>query len=63
MGHIKAHKFDVDTFDAVVFVGGTSQHIKTNIVTALEHAYVPSNSQYCTVEGNYKVAIKKYGNI
>ena len=63
MGHIKAHKFDVDTLDAIVFVGGTSQHIKTNIVTALEHAYVPSNSQYCTVEGNYKVAIKKYGNI
>lgn len=63
MAHIKAHKFDVDVFDSVVFVGGTSQHIKSYITNALEHAYVPVKSQLATVEGNYKVAIKKYGNI
>ena len=63
LNHIKAHKFDIDVFDRIVFVGGTTQHIKNNITKNLEHAYVPANSQLSTVEGNYKVAIKKYGNL
>ena len=63
LGHIKHHKFDITGFDRVVFVGGTSQHIKSNIIKDLEHAHVPVNSQLCTVEGNYKVAIKKYGKM
>lgn len=63
LGHIKAHKFDIDVLDRVVFVGGTTQHIKNNITNGLDHAHVPVNSQLSTVEGNYKVAIKKYGKM
>ena len=37
--------------------------LKSNIIKDLEHAHVPVNSQLCTVEGNYKVAIKKYGKM
>jgi len=58
--HIKAHKFNIDELDKVVFVGGTSQHIKENIMNDIAHAYVPVNSQLSTVEGLYKVAFKKY---
>lgn len=57
---IKAHKFNIDELDRVVFVGGTSQHIKENITNKLSHAYIPVNSQLSTVEGLYKVAFKKY---
>jgi plasmid segregation protein ParM len=60
--HIKAHKFNIDELDRVVFVGGTSQHIKENITNKISHAYIPVNSQLCTVEGLYKVAFKKYSN-
>lgn len=59
--NIKAHKFDIDQLDRVVFVGGTSQHIKENITSSLSHAYIPINSHLSTVEGLYKVAFKKYG--
>lgn len=58
--HIKEHKFNIDELDEVVFTGGTTQHIKDNI-SKIPHSYVPSNSQLSTVEGNYKVAFKKYG--
>lgn len=58
--HIKSHKFNIDELDRVVFVGGTSQHIKENITNKLSHAYIPVNSQLSTVEGLYKVAFKKY---
>ncbi|MDU3522198.1 MAG: ParM/StbA family protein [Clostridium saudiense] len=59
--NIKAHKFNIDELDRVVFVGGTSQHIKENITNKLNHSYIPVNSQLSTVEGLYKVAFKKYG--
>ena len=59
--NIKAHKFNIDELDRVVFVGGTSQHIKENITNKLSHSYIPVNSQLSTVEGLYKVAFKKYG--
>lgn len=58
--HIKTHKFNIDELDRVVFVGGTSQHIKDNITNRISHAYIPVNSQLSTVEGLYKVAFKKY---
>ena len=58
---IKEHKVDVDQLDRVIFVGGTTEHIKENISKNLEHAYIPSNPQLSTVEGLYKVAFKKYG--
>jgi len=60
LNHIKAHKFNIDELDRVVFVGGTSQHIKENITNKLSHSYIPVNSQLSTVEGLYKVAFKKY---
>jgi len=60
LNHIKAHKFNIDELDRVVFVGGTSQHIKENITNQISHAYIPANSQLSTVEGLYKVAFKKY---
>lgn len=60
--HIKEHKFNIDELDEVVFIGGTTQHIKKNI-SKIQHSYVPTNSQLSTVEGNYKVAFKKYGSM
>lgn len=59
--HIKEHKIDIDLLDKVVFVGGTTQHIKEIISKEIRHAYVPVKSQWSTVEGLYKIAIKKYG--
>ena len=61
MKHIKEHKIDIDLLDKVVFVGGTTQHIKEIISKEIRHAYVPVKSQWSTVEGLYKIAIKKYG--
>lgn len=62
LNHVKAHKFNLDELDSVVFVGGTSQHVKREILATLDHAYIPADSQLSTVNGNYKVAIKKYGS-
>ncbi|MGL5641429.1 MAG: hypothetical protein ACRDDM_04120 [Paraclostridium sp.] len=59
--NIKGHKIDIDLLDKVVFVGGTTQHIKEIISKEISHSYVPANSQWSTVEGLYKIAIKKYG--
>lgn len=61
MKYIKEHKIDVDILDRIVFVGGTTQHIKDIISKEINHSYIPSNSQWSTVEGLYKVAFKKYG--
>lgn len=61
MTHIKEHKIDIDLLDKVVFVGGTTQHIKEIISKEISHSYVPVNSQWSTVYGLYKIAIKKYG--
>lgn len=61
MEHIKAHKINIDHLDEIIFVGGTTQHIKTIINKEIKHSYIPDNSQWTTVEGLYKVAIKKYG--
>lgn len=58
--NLKEHKVEVDQFDKVVFVGGTTEHVKENITRSLEHAHIPSNPQLSTVEGLYKVAFKKY---
>lgn len=61
MKHVKEHKIDIDHMDEIVFVGGTTQHIKGIISKEIKHSYIPTNSQWSTVEGLYKVAIKKYG--
>ncbi|MEG0051208.1 MAG: ParM/StbA family protein [Terrisporobacter sp.] len=58
--HIKQHKFNIYELDRIIFVGGTSQHIKDNITAKISHSYIPVNSHLSTVEGLYKVAFKKY---
>lgn len=45
---------------AVVFVGGTADKLQDIIRKDLPHAYIPSNSQWSTAEGLYKVACAKY---
>lgn len=61
MQHVKSHKINIDHLDEIIFVGGTSQHIKSIITKEIKHSYIPENSQWTTVEGLYKIAIKKYG--
>lgn len=61
MKHIKSHKFNIGSVDSVVFVGGTTQHIRDIISNDLQHSYIPEEPQLCTVRGLYKVAFKKYG--
>ncbi len=61
MRYVKDHKFNIDTFDKVVYVGGTTQHIKDIVTKEINHSYVPEDSQLSTVKGLYKVAFKKYG--
>lgn len=60
LNHAKEHKFNLDELDKVVFVGGTTEHIKDDINALLPHSYVPSEPQLATVRGLYKVAYKKY---
>jgi plasmid segregation protein ParM len=61
MKYIKSHKFNIDSVDLVIFVGGTTQHIRDIISNDLQHSYIPEEPQLCTVRGLYKVAFKKYG--
>ena len=61
MKYIKSHKVDINLLDKVVFVGGTTQHIKEIINKEISHSYIPVNSQWSTAEGLYKIAINKYG--
>ena len=58
--YIKSHGFKLEELDKVIFVGGTSQKIASVIITSLEHSYIPNESQWCTCDGGYKIAIKKY---
>lgn len=62
LGFIKTHKYNIDDYDELIFVGGTTQHIKEIIEKKLKHSYIPNKSQLTTVEGLYKVAFKKYSN-
>lgn len=61
MKQVKKHKIDISNLDEVIFVGGTTHHIKSIITKEIKHSYIPSNPQWCTAEGLYKIAIKKYG--
>lgn len=60
MKNIKKYKINIDRFDKVVFVGGTTLHIKDIIDRELKHSFIPENCQWTTAEGGYKVAVKKY---
>lgn len=61
MKQVKKHKIDINTLDEVIFVGGTTHHIKSIISEEIKHSYIPHNPQWCTAKGLYKIAIKKYG--
>lgn len=45
--------------DKVVFIGGTSENLKTQ-VKSLPNGYVTDNPQWSSVEGLFKIAVKKY---
>lgn len=62
MKNIKKYKIDIDKLDHVVFVGGTTQHIKDIITKDIKHAYIPNDSVWSTADGLYKVAAAKYIN-
>lgn len=62
MGYIKAHGFKVDELDKVIFIGGTSKNISSVITTELSHSYIPEESQWCTCNGCYKIALKNMEN-
>lgn len=63
MENIKNHKFDINELDTIVFVGGTSSHIKEIIKDNLYHNYIAEESNLTNVKGNYKIAIAKYGGV
>ena len=63
MNIIKRHNYDIDKLDSVVIVGGTSLKIESIINRELKHSFITKNSQWDSVEGLYKIAIKKYGNV
>lgn len=56
----KKYKINIDRVDKVVFVGGTTLHIKDIIGREIKHSFIPENCQWTTAEGGYKVAVKKY---
>lgn len=58
--YFKEHRIDINSLDSVVFLGGTTQHIKDIIAKDLPHSHIPANSQWSSVEGLYKIAFAKY---
>lgn len=60
MKNIKKYKINIDRVDKVVFVGGTTLHIKDIIGREIKHSFIPERCQWTTAEGGYKVAVKKY---
>lgn len=60
--YFKEHKIDIDILDGIIFVGGTTKHIKDIIAKNLPHAHIAADSQWSSVEGLYKIAYAKYNN-
>ncbi|AUN19951.1 recombinase (plasmid) [Clostridium botulinum] len=52
--------YHLDQYDGIVFVGGTTQKLKETIVNKFPNATIPTNSQWTTAEGLYKIACAKY---
>lgn len=57
---IAENGYRLEQYDDVVFVGGTTQKLKETIVNRFPNATIPTNSQWTTAEGLYKVACAKY---
>lgn len=58
---IKTNSIKLEEFDGLVFVGGTTQKLKEQVLKKYPNASIPNNSQWTTVEGLYMVACAKYG--
>lgn len=57
---IARRAISLSDLDTVICVGGTTQHLKDEITNTLPNSMIASNSQFTTVEGLFKVAVKKY---
>ncbi|CAG7841153.1 hypothetical protein CLOHAE12215_02577 [Clostridium haemolyticum] len=57
---IKEHGYNLNEYDNIVFLGGTTQKLKEIILSKFKNAIIPNNSQWTTAEGLYTVACAKY---
>lgn len=57
---IEKRGFKLEQLDKLIFVGGTTQKLREQIVQKYNKAMIPSNSQWTNVEGFYKIAVAKY---
>ncbi|AGK99588.1 ParM/StbA family protein [Clostridium pasteurianum] len=58
---IARHGISLRDLDTVICVGGTTQHLTDEITDKLPNSMIATNSQFTTVEGLFKIAVKKYG--
>lgn len=56
---LDSHGVNIDYLDNVIFIGGTTEHLKEQIAT-IEHSKTTDNSQWATAQGIFKVALKKF---
>lgn len=57
---IQKRGFKLEQLDTIIFVGGTTQKLRDQILNKYKKAIIPSNSQWTNVEGFYKIAVAKY---
>jgi len=57
---IKEKRQKLDTFQEVVVIGGTTKRVESQIRNDYKNARVPSNPQWESVDGLYKVAYARY---
>ncbi len=57
---INRHGFRIEELDGLVFIGGTTQKLVEAITKKIPNSFIPTEPQWSTVEGLYKVAYKKY---
>lgn len=50
----------LDLFQELVFIGGTTKRVEAQIKSKFKNARIPSNPQWESVDGLYKVAYAKY---
>lgn len=57
---IRARGYGLKKLDGLIFVGGTTQKIKEQIMGIFPNATIPADSKWTTCEGLYKIAAAKY---
>lgn len=50
----------LDTFQEVVFIGGTTKRVEGQLLNKYKNARIPGNPQWESVDGLYKVAFARY---